>query len=85
VATVAQITAAYGNYLLPVLPDQPGVCRVCGTNVIGDFPRCWQCSQAREALDQRADVILPIALALNLDPPTFEVLSASERENALTY
>jgi len=25
------------------------------------------------------------AIGLSLDPPTFEVLSASERENALTY
>jgi vacuolar-type H+-ATPase subunit F/Vma7 len=64
VATVAQITAAYENYLLPVLPDQSGVCLVCGTSVVGDFPRCWQCGQAREALDRRADVVVPIALAV---------------------
>lgn len=62
-ATVQQVTASYENHLLPVLSDQAGVCGICGT-ASGDFPRCWQCNQARHVLVKRASAVVPIALAV---------------------
>jgi hypothetical protein len=81
VATVGQITAAYENYLVPLLGDHPGVWQVCATSVVGDFPRCWQCYQAHNALTQPADVVVPIALAVKGGQLAHE-LSAYKNSNS---
>lgn len=62
--TVLELTAPYGNYLLPVRSAAANVCAVCGTSVSGSYPTCYQCSQARSALPHRADAVAAIALSV---------------------
>lgn len=63
-ATVGEISAPYGNFLLPILPAGPGVCRVCHSAVTGGWDRCYQCGQASGQLSYTADAVIPIALAV---------------------
>ncbi len=63
-ATVRELTEPSANYLLPVLPVGPNVCAVCRTSVAGTFPRCYQCSQARQNLPVTADAVVPYALSV---------------------
>ncbi len=62
-ATVADVTARYENFLLPILSPRDGVCATCKRSVVGGFPHCYQCVGHR-ALPFRADVVAPIALAV---------------------
>ncbi|MGI8537635.1 MAG: hypothetical protein ACR2K2_14400 [Mycobacteriales bacterium] len=61
--TVLELSAPYGNYLLPVRPAGPYVCFVCGTSVAGTYPMCYQCSQAAQLLPACADAVAAIALS----------------------
>lgn len=63
-ATVRDLTEPSANYLLPVLAPGPNVCPICRTSVAGDFPRCYQCGQARQRLPVTADGVLPYALSV---------------------
>jgi len=63
VATVAEITAPYANFLLPVLGAGPGVCRVCRTSIVGDWERCFQCNDAIRLLGSAPDATAFVALA----------------------
>lgn len=63
-ATVIELTAPYENYLVPVRPDGPGVCLICATGIQTDFKICHKCNQAKKILNQRADIVSPIALAV---------------------
>lgn len=62
--TVLELSAPYGNYLLPVRPAGPHVCFVCGTSVAGTYPMCYQCSQAAQLLPACADAVAAIALSV---------------------
>ena len=62
-ATVAEVTARYENFLLPVLSPRDGVCATCKRSVTSGWPRCYQC-KGHLALPYRADVVAPVALAV---------------------
>ncbi|BEP13924.1 hypothetical protein acdb102_22350 [Acidothermaceae bacterium B102] len=83
-ATVGQITAAYENFLVPVLEPGPGVCLVCGTSVSGTFPMCWQCGRTRDILRHRADAVLPIALAVKGGQLAYELSTYKNSPNEET-
>ncbi len=71
--TVAELAAPYANVLVPVLPAGPGVCQVCWT-VSGDYQRCWACKEAFEFFGHgRANVIVPIALAVKGEQLAYEL------------
>lgn len=63
-ATVADVTARYENFLLPVLAARDGTCLTCRRPVAGGWRVCYQCSRHRGALPHRADVVAPVALAV---------------------
>ena len=71
--TVNQLTDRYGNFLLPVLSPQAGVCEVCGTGVVGGWPRCFQCNDARQKLDAVADVVDFVSLAVKGEQLAYEL------------
>jgi hypothetical protein len=83
VVTVGQLTAPYENYLVPVLGDEPGVCSVCATSVLGDFARCYQCHRTQATLPASADIVVPIALAIKGGQLAHE-LSAYKNSTSLT-
>jgi phosphoribosylpyrophosphate synthetase len=64
VATVAEISAPYANFLLPVLDAGAGVCEVCHSTAGAGFSCCYQCNQALTRLNATANVVAPIALAV---------------------
>jgi hypothetical protein len=75
VPTVGELTAPYGNYLIPVRAIGPGVCSVCRTAVLGGYPRCWQCNEAIRRLSATADAVGVIALAVKGEQLAFELSS----------
>ncbi len=62
-ATVAELSAPFENYLLPVLRPGAGVCQVCRTSVVGDYAMCYPCYQAAKVLQARADAVAFVALS----------------------
>ena len=62
-ATVEEVTAKYGNFLIRVLPAGVGVCAVCRTVVTGDWSRCYQCNNHRSCLSYTADAVASVALS----------------------
>ena len=63
-ATVAEISAPYANFLLPVLSVADDVCTVCHSTAGEGWTRCYQCNQAAGCLSVTADAVAPIALAV---------------------
>jgi hypothetical protein len=51
-------------FLSNPLPSGEGVCSVCRQSISGDFDRCYQCNQHRQASDLTADVVVPISYAV---------------------
>jgi predicted amidophosphoribosyltransferase len=64
VPNVQELSAPYGNHLLPVLVADPGVCPVCHTFLVGDFDVCYQCNEARRSLPSTTDAVAFVALAV---------------------
>lgn len=62
-ATVEEVTARYGNFLVRVLPAGIGVCTVCRTVVLEGWPCCYQCSNHRADLSHTADAVASVALS----------------------
>ena len=62
--TVGELSAPYENHLRPVLRAGEGICEVCHTYVVGDYPLCWQCGRHRARLTATADAVGYIALAV---------------------
>jgi hypothetical protein len=89
VPTATQLTERYANFLLPVLSTGAGVCEVCGTAVVGGWPRCYQCNQAHTRLDAVADTVDFVALAVKEEQLAYELWkykgqpSAAQSEIAL--
>ena len=71
--TVAELTAPYGNYLIPVRAVGPGVCSICRTSVVGAYLNCWQCNEAIRRLPSTADAVAVISLALKGDQLAYEL------------
>ena len=71
--TVTELTAPYGNYLIPVRAAGPGVCNVCRTSVAGTYPCCWQCNEARRRLPSTADVVAAISLSVKGEQLAYEL------------
>ncbi len=63
-ATVGELTASYGNFLVPVLAPRSGVCTVCKTSVLPGYHTCYQCWDHTRNLSGTADVVAPIALSV---------------------
>src|ERR1035437_8382398 len=63
-ATVGEVTARYGNFLIPVLAPRDGVCAICKRDVRPGWSGCYQCSVQRGTLSQAADAVAPIALSV---------------------
>lgn len=80
-ATVAEITARYENFLLPVPTPRSGVCVICKRSVLSGWPCCYQCKEHRIALSHRADVVAPIALAVKHDQWAHELSSYKNSSN----
>jgi hypothetical protein len=64
VPTVVELSAPYENHLIPVLPAGPGVCAICHTVVVGDWPRCFKCNAAPSELPATANAVGFVALAV---------------------
>jgi len=71
-ATVADVTARYENFLIPVLSSRDGVCATCKRSVLSGWSGCYQCGR-HQALPHRADVVVPIALAVEHEQWTHEL------------
>lgn len=63
-ATVAEVTAKYENFLLPILAPRDGVCGTCKRSVLDGWRHCYQCNEQRKTLPQVADAVAPISLAV---------------------
>lgn len=63
-ATVAEVTAKYENFLVPVLGSRDGVCDTCKRSILYGWPRCYQCNGQRRALPYLADAVAPVSLAV---------------------
>lgn len=63
-ATVAEVSAPYANFLVPVLSSRRGVCEVCHTAIGHEWSQCYQCDQAAQVLSSVADVVVPVALSV---------------------
>jgi len=59
VATVAELTAPYGNFLLGPRRG-PGVCRTC-FNLTDGYPRCYACAHGGRWLDAVAPISYSVA------------------------
>jgi len=77
--TVNHLTDRYANFLLPVLSPQEGVCEVCGTSVIGGWPRCFQCQDAWQRLKAVADVVDFVSLAVKGEQLAYELWKYKSR------
>ncbi len=73
-ATVAEITARYENFLLPVLTPRDGVCETCKRSIVSGWTQCYQC-RGHVSLPYRADVVVPVALAVKGEQWTYELSS----------
>lgn len=81
-ATVAEVSAPYENFLIPVLKPGEKVCSVCKTAILPDWKTCYQCNQQRLILTHTADVVAPIALAVKQEQWTHELSSYKNSPNA---
>lgn len=62
--TIDDLSEHYANFLLPVLPKGPGVCPICHTSIVGNWPTCISCRSARDSLPFIADAIGFVSLAV---------------------
>jgi predicted amidophosphoribosyltransferase len=63
VPTIEELSEPFGNYLLPVLSRDAGICPICFSVGQVGFQRCYQCTRALEILETTADALAFIALA----------------------
>ncbi|MFI6587643.1 hypothetical protein [Embleya sp. NPDC050493] len=64
-ATVAELSARYANFLVHPLVPGPAVCRVCKGPAKPEYSTCWPCHEARRILEAGvADAVIPVSLAL---------------------
>lgn len=73
-ATVAEVTARYENFLLPVLAPRDGVCGTCKRSILSGWTLCYQCNEHLR-LPRKANVVVPIALAVKGEQWTHELSS----------
>lgn len=79
--TVGELTAPYGNYLIPVRAVGPGVCSICRTSVLANYPRCWQCNEALRRLPATADSVAFISLAVKGEQLAYELSGYKNSRN----
>jgi predicted amidophosphoribosyltransferase len=77
VASVAELTASYGNFMLGPRPG-PGVCRTC-FNLTDGHDRCYACTTTGESLD----AMLPISYSVAHEQ-LHHVLATYKRSHGLT-
>lgn len=82
-ATVVEVTAPYGNVLVPILGPGQERCTVCKSVVRFGFPRCYQCNLQMTALSFTADVVAPVALSVKGEQWAYE-LSAYKNASSRT-
>src|ERR1035438_4149621 len=80
-ATVGEVTARYGNFLIPVLAPRDGVCAICKRDIRPGWSGCYQCSVQRGALSQTADAVAPIALSVKGEQWAYELSSYKNSPN----
>jgi predicted amidophosphoribosyltransferase len=80
-ATVLELTAAYENFLVPVLGPRTGVCRTC-KSVVSGYQVCYRCNEQRRVLSQTADVVVPIALSVKGEQWAHELSSYKNSTNS---
>lgn len=81
-ATVVEVTARYGNFLVPVLAPRDGVCAVCKRAILPGWSVCYQCSTHRSDLSKTADVVVPIALSVKGEQWAYELSGYKNSPNA---
>jgi len=72
-ATVGELSEPYLNHQVSALPPGEGVCAVCRTAVTPGFRYCRACGDARGYGARRADVVVPIALAVKREQLAHEL------------
>lgn len=82
-ATVVEVTAPYGNVLVPILGRGQDRCVVCKSVVHSGFSCCYQCNLHQDLLSFTANVVAPIALSVKGGQWAYE-LSAYKNASSLT-
>ena len=80
--TVGEVTAPYGNVLVPVLGPGQDRCSVCKGVVHSGYLRCYQCNVQANTLSFTADVVAPVALSVKGEQWAHE-LSAYKNSSSL--
>jgi predicted amidophosphoribosyltransferase len=81
-ATVAEVTAPYGNVLVPILGPGQVRCAVCKSVVREGFSLCYQCNRQVNELSYTANVVVPVALSVKGGQWAYE-LSAYKNASSL--
>jgi hypothetical protein len=82
-ATVVEVTAPYGNVLVPIVGPDRDRCTVCKSVVNSGWSRCYQCNTQANALSFTADVVAPVSLSVKGGQWAYE-LSAYKNSSSLT-